>query len=99
MPPPDGSIPQLQRQAKKCSPLIANFRLILVRSMSERIFFPFLSVIISFTIASSAIASGAVPGSASLVYQSRANNIFVQSVIPELAKSLDQLIAAGGTKV
>ena len=67
--------------------------------MTARILLPFFSIIISFTIAFSAIASGAAAGSASLVYQDGASNVFMQSVIPALAKHLDQLLAAGATKV
>ena len=67
--------------------------------MKARILLQFIGLIISFRIASSALASGAAPGSASLVYQNRASNIFVQSVLPALAKRLDQLLTAGATKV
>jgi hypothetical protein len=59
----------------------------------------FFAFIIGFTITPSALASGAPPGSASLVYQSRVAKVFMQSVVPALAKGIDQLIAAGPTKV
>ena len=44
-------------------------------------------------------AAGAPPGSASLGYQNRASDIFVRTVLPALAPRLDQLLAAGATKV
>src|ERR1043166_10124286 len=67
--------------------------------MRSRIFASLLSLIISVGFASSALASGAAPGAASLAYQSRAGSVVVQAVIPALAQRLDQLIAAGATKI
>jgi hypothetical protein len=67
--------------------------------MKTRIFAAFLSMIVSFAGAFSALASGAPAGSASLAYQNRASNVFVQAVMPALAKRLDQLLAAGPTKI
>ena len=54
---------------------------------------------ISAGAAGSVRAAGAPPGSASLVYQNRASDLFVRSVLPALAQRLDQLLAAGATKV
>jgi outer membrane biosynthesis protein TonB len=59
----------------------------------------FLSIIIGSGAASSVLASGAAPGSASLAYQNRASNVVVQAVLPALAQRIDQLMAAGPTKI
>jgi outer membrane biosynthesis protein TonB len=67
--------------------------------MRAHILICFLSGIISLGFASSAIAAGAPAGSASLAYQNRASNVVVQAVIPALAQRLDQLMAAGPTKI
>jgi outer membrane biosynthesis protein TonB len=67
--------------------------------MRARIRIALVSVIIGFGVASSTLASGAAPGSASLAYQNRASNVVVQAVLPALAQRLDQLMAAGPTKI
>jgi outer membrane biosynthesis protein TonB len=51
------------------------------------------------SLAPSVRASGAAPGSASLVYQNRVSEIVVRSVLPALGQRLDQLIASGGAKI
>ena len=71
----------------------------LVRPMRAHLLISFLSVMISLCVGSSAVASGAPAGSASLAYQNRASNVVVQAVIPALAQRLDQLIAAEPTKI
>jgi outer membrane biosynthesis protein TonB len=67
--------------------------------MKAHILCLFLGIIMSCGIASFAIASGAAPGSASLTYQNRASNVVVQAVLPALAQRIDQLMAAGRTKI
>jgi outer membrane biosynthesis protein TonB len=57
------------------------------------------AALISSGAACSVRAAGAPPGSASLAYQNRASDIFVRAVLPALVQRLDQLLAAGATKV
>ncbi len=58
-----------------------------------------VAAFISFAVTCSAPAAGAPLGSASLAYQNRASDMFVRAVLPALAQRLDQLLAAGATKV
>jgi outer membrane biosynthesis protein TonB len=67
--------------------------------MRTRILVTMLSLIMSCGIGSSVLAAGAAPGSASLTYQNRASNVVVQAVLPALAQRIDQLMAAGATKI
>jgi outer membrane biosynthesis protein TonB len=67
--------------------------------MRAHISIAFLAIVISFRLTASASASGAPSGSASLAYQNRVSAFVVHAVIPALAQRIDQLMAAGATKI